>query len=394
MRKRDIVAGIFIGAVLGTLLLLLGLRADGVKAQTAGDCIQVLLNGEVQFEYGVCGGVSTPTATPTDIPTELPPTVTPAPTSTSVPSSDLCEHDDRAFHGLEGDGCHFNHFHGDDPHEVDHIFGTEYYNLAGGEISYPWQTFSAMGLENDVKHGGYFWMVRTGLECFSQFGDGCITDFRAQSHFLMNDHGARTRYHSFSLEARICVEANPTDCGIIRTMGWQDSGTLFVDDVEVLTVTDILTRSPRPVKLHYSGDQARFATWYPVSAWARVAVETRDAWGAVQPYGPLYFGGNHNQSSLQPHVIGVTIPGRQYNSDGELVSTSAILDPDSNGYADWEGWADRYGRIHANQDICSAVSLDCVPLAFENVRLGLQYQYRGDYREYDNGEGWIEYLGP
>lgn len=89
-------------------------------------------------------------------------------------------HDDRAYHGIwNGErGCHYNHSHGDDPHSVDDIFGTAFYDWAGGEISYPWET----PRENELKHAAYNWFVRVEDDCFSEYEDGCVRAFRAQAH--------------------------------------------------------------------------------------------------------------------------------------------------------------------------------------------------------------------
>jgi len=97
-----------------------------------------------------------PTAAPepTETPTPQPPTATPEPDGDVEPYADApaCpSHDDRAFHALwdAERGCHYDHEHGDNPHDVDHIFGTEFYDWAGGEISYPWQTPDENGRRRD-----------------------------------------------------------------------------------------------------------------------------------------------------------------------------------------------------------------------------------------------------
>lgn len=377
-----------------------------------------------------------PTATivpPTSTATLEPPTATPVPsTATPVPpqagepypEAPLCtNHSDTEFHTLWNStlGCHYDHAHGDNPHVVDSIFGTDYYGWAGGEISYPWQTFGAMGTENDYKHAGYYWLVRTPEEigtCESQFGDGCVMAFRAISHMFMNDHGAKTRYHSFFLEALVCDVANPEDCGIMRTGGWHDTGTLMVDsqpyDGYIVTKEEVMTRSPQPQKLHYYNTGApTTSTWYPVSAWSRVSAEVADSWGAVMPPATEEFfcygvpGCVDNNSNIQPHVIAVQVGNQQYDSAGVSRKTPEILDPEADGYVDFAGFSDRYGRIlvDGNGDPIQncEIGLDCVPLVFEHINASLQYQFRGDqlvndgFRDYDiyfNGvsSDWIKYL--
>lgn len=79
---------------------------------------------EGQYVFNVPGLAATATSVP--------------PTKTTVPSG----HDNRAWHPLTQE---FAHEHGDDPSGMDDVFGTGAYDLAGGEISYPWQTFRAPG---------------------------------------------------------------------------------------------------------------------------------------------------------------------------------------------------------------------------------------------------------
>lgn len=342
-------------------------------------------------------------------------------------------------------GCHYDHTHADDPHAVDDLFGTSAYVWMGGEISYPWQTFSDAGTENELKHGGYFWLVRTPAEvggCSSRFQDGCITAFRALSHFLMLDHGARTRYHSYWFEAQACREAAPDDCGILRTGGWFDTGDLLVDDQLILDEPRPVIRAPRPFKLHYSNP---FATWYPTSPFVRVSMEVADAWGLVnlpadeagevqgvsagsgqQDHASFLCFGEPgcelNNSLIQPHIIAVQLPLSVETSAGGRLRAAAIMDPDGDGHADFSGFVDRHGRILVNPDGSAVqacdIGLDCIPLQIVNLHLGMQYQLRSlpsesrpdrhpsgraypapGYREYDiyfDGQpsGWIQYLGP
>jgi hypothetical protein len=81
-------------------------------------------------------------------------------------------------------------------------------------------------LENEAKHEGFLWVVRRNQTCAG--GRYCVRDFRVQVHFMGN-HDAPVRYHSFSVEARLCV--NPSDlstCGIYRLGGWIDYARLYV----------------------------------------------------------------------------------------------------------------------------------------------------------------------
>jgi hypothetical protein len=183
----------------------------------------------VEFEV-VDGDSTASTPTPeTPVATPTPETEPTGPPASSVP---LCDkHDPTAWHALynSGENCHYDHEHKQDPGEANDIFGPVAGLYGGQEISYPWQTFSAAGTENQLKHGGYGWLVSRGLDCYSAYSDGCLTDFRVQYHAIMAAPGAVTRFHSFWLEARGCRESNPDQCGIIRTGGWADYGRLEID---------------------------------------------------------------------------------------------------------------------------------------------------------------------
>ena len=123
-----------------------------------------------------------------------------------------------------------------------------------------------------------------------------------------------------------------------------------------------------------------------------VTVEIGDMWGPLDPQDPhrLQFYCDDpdnmcpwNGSRYQPHVIGVAFPPR----------FRSIVDPDRDGMADYDGYADRWGMPVQG---CDKISLDCVPLVIEHVPLRYSYQGRFDYREYDvlfdrKTSGWLRY---
>ena len=180
-----------------------------------------------------------PTPRPTDPPPTPQPTNPPPPTPTAPPpptpggniqpfaGAPACEeigvaHNNRAWHGIWNYeyGCHWDHEHKQNPHEVDHIFGTEYYSLAGGELSYSWQTYAGSGegfesynegtaTENTGKHQGYAWHHFTnGLEICDQsllLGSQCFDSFRVQTHQIGGELGALTRFHSVYAEGIACT---------------------------------------------------------------------------------------------------------------------------------------------------------------------------------------------
>jgi hypothetical protein len=282
---------------------------------------------------------------------------------------------------------------------VDDIFGTAYYSWAGGSISYPWQTFNSTTgcTENDCKHTGYVWLVRRDQPCVSTFGTGCVTDFRALAHAMSSAHDTSVRYHSAWVEMRVCPLDQPNNCGIFRSGGWQDTGDLLIDDVAVIDVPNNNTRVKRH---HVNLGNSHFGTWYSGSPggeeelggfWS-VVVELGDMWGPLDPADPnrLQFfcpdpttNCRSNGSRYQPHLIGLAFPPR----------FTRIVDPDGDGVANYNGYADRYGLPVSG---CSSPGLDCVPLIIEHVPMGYQYQGRFDYREYDiffgrQSSGWIQY---
>lgn len=181
-----------------------------------GDVLTITQTTTTSADYNCLAYTPTPAPTPTDVP----PTSTP-PSGPVAPYADApacATHDPRAYHGIWNaqQGCHYDHTHGDNPHEVDDIFGTGFYATAGGEISYPWQTDG----ENHEhhKHEGYKWLVRRDLPCDNNNAAGCIRAFRAQPHADL--HNVASEYHSYAIEALVCPDRVRDDnCGIIRFGG-------------------------------------------------------------------------------------------------------------------------------------------------------------------------------
>jgi hypothetical protein len=323
------------------------------------------------------------------------PTDTPEPEPTDpVSSVEPCpDHDPKQWHPLFDAelGCHYDHEHKEDPKEVDDIFGSVGALYGGQEISYPWQTFSEAGTENELKHGGYGWLVRRDLGCSSAFTDGCLTDFRLQYHGIMAAPGAVTRNHSFWLEARGCQEENPGACGIIRTGGWIDYGHLEIDGQHVPLPGDpSQLRTDRRRVHYYATGNSNFGTWYGTNRIALAAIQTNRMWGLINPENPselhLFcpdYNCSSNNSMMQAHAIGFNI--------------SSELDSDGDGLVTFDGYTNRYGEIVEN---CSELGLDCVPLQIIDMPVG-RYQYRDDTHGLDDGrtdhdtspadEWWIAY---
>jgi hypothetical protein len=339
------------------------------------------------------------------------PTTGPTPTATEpvdpLTNSPLCpDHDPHAYHTLwnEALGCHYDHEHKDNPHEVDYLFGTDFYQWAGGEISYPWQTFAgansgyptppAPGVyENERKHIGYAWTVRRNLPCPEQ---PCITDFRIEMHSLMGPVDAVVRFHSFWAEVRVRHHNN--QYGIIRRGGWMDFGHLEVNANYVPLPGDPNQRNTGNRRLH--GD-SQYATWYGTNNndFVGLAVMTDDAWAPVSEDTPdqteLFcpdFQCDKNFSTFQPHVI--AIKTLRYGPDEQSLDGSAIDRDPRSDYITAHGYTDRHGVVVHN---CTAPALDCVPFAVLNMPVVEFLQYRGDMREYDISpapEHWIHYPTP
>lgn len=323
--------------------------------------------------------------------TPTPPTddLQPSALHTPYPAAPPCpHHDTRAYHGLwdAARGCHHDHTHGDDPHNVDDIFGTDYYQWAGGEISYPWHTPN----ENAHKHGAYMWFVRRDLPCETATGP-CITAFRAQFHGVGAAHGAVTSFHSAWLEAQVCA-GQPRQCGIVRVGGWQGPVDLNIDGRVVLARED----SGNRFFIHYydSGNRA-FGTWYTGAQNGMYSIipQFEDMWNTVPPaaeageivaasrwfcagesgaYEDLQLEGcAANSSRVQPHIIRFVLPQR----------TIAHVDGDGDGLANFAGYVQRHGELAPH---CTAPGPECIPFQLQDVPYTAgEFQYRGQAREYD-----------
>ena len=398
MQKRIVIFAIALMALFGLSLtalaeaMIVNLRAgDSVEVNCDGSKLTLSRQSGTKVKANCKGVASNPTASPVP-PTPVPPTPKPEPTGNPSGVALCPNHDSTQWHALfdAERNCHYDHEHHDNPHEVDDVFGTLGALYGGQEISYPWQTFSSKGLENDVKHQGYKWLVRKNKDCFSAFDDGCLTDFRFQVHFIAAAMDVTVRYHSFWMEARGCRENNPSVCGIIRTGGWTDYGHLELDGEHVSLPGDPTSMNTGHRRIHYNQTgNTNFGTWYGGHAMALTAIQTGRMWSLIDPNDPFAenlfcpdYHCSNNGSNLQAHAIGVTIRPE--------------LDTDGDNLVTFSGYTNRYGEIVQG---CTEVGLDCVPLEIVNMPVG-SYQYRddtsgeGDGRIYDtspSGEWWIAF---
>ena len=337
----------------------------------------------ISFKVARSNTVPTATPTPPPVPTQLP--------GAGIP---LCtDHDPMDWHSLynAAENCHYNHEHKQDPDAVNDIFGPVGALYGGQKISYPWQTFSSTGTENGLKHGGYGWLVTRGMDCFSRFSEGCLTDFRVQYHAIMAAPGAVTRFHSFWLEARGCREDNPDRCGIIRTGGWADYGKLKIDGEHIPLPGDPTKSVIGRREHHYNIGAGNFGTWYGGNKMAVVALQTPSMWGLIKPDNPFELHlfcpdlkCKNNNSKMQAHIIGFKVSNK--------------LDTDGDGLVTYKGYTDRHGNIVSG---CTNVGLDCVPLEIIDMPTGT-YQFRDDAHGLGNdgrgnfdlsppGEWWVGY---
>jgi hypothetical protein len=342
--------------------------------------------------------------------------------SNFVPACPDSLHDSSQWHALTNlaANCHYRHLHKHDPYQINDIFGPPGAWFGGASISYPWQTPH----ENEEKHEAYNWIVRRGIP--SQGRDEWIQDFRLQIHatsapFTRPDgtlHGGYlARYHSFSLEARVCNSAG--QCGIVRTGGWVDFGNLEIEgfgDLPLPGEEDAVSDLSRR-RLHFfyqdpemraKGQLGAHFFWYgrqippqenapaaktPLKP-VLIAVATKDASVNVDP-AHLYelhffcpeYDCNKNDSTIQAHVVQITVPEDYAGADGRV---------------NFSAYTNRYGELVTG---CISVGLDCIPLLIENApATDGPVQHRDDthlvghpsmgYDDFDTsppGQWWIKY---
>lgn len=315
------------------------------------------------------------------------------------PEAPACaSHNDRAWHGLwNADiGCHYDHQHGDDPSSVNDIFGASLFDVMGGTISHPWQTFSAAGLENDLKHAGYFWHVRRDLPCPTP---GCITAFRVLVHQHPSGRDAAVRHHSAAFEFQM-RNASTGQTAIVQVPGmWVDFGELQVDGVRIQDIPDAVNGAH---KQHGSTGTPQII-WYGASprshgvapngsvprGFATISTSVHDVWDFTQPSNPSDYTDvicpqvdatcTTNATTLRPHLLAFNA------AIARRVEYRHIFDPNLTGRVNGTFWFDRY-LVPQPLGSCATASLDCVPVTFTNVET-IQYSCdqpcAGAFRDHD-----------
>ncbi len=324
------------------------------------------------------------------------------------------EHDPTKWHTLVNieARCHYDHQHNDDPSYVNDIFGEPgaWFGYPGQSVSYPWQTFPAQAayepntaylgtgkMENEAKHEGYIWVVRRDQQCPN---GNCVTDFRLQTHAIMGAHDMPVRYHSFSLEARVCIDArNPSSCGIVRYGGWADMGRLFttrpndidcghaVQDIPIpLPADNLFFPLDRPdardeIRCHpnivdlpaYPSNRPLAEWWGHAGGETRFQLRSYDPIGNVNASDPAkwHFFCDQNDlncrydASIFSVFIGYTL--HIHGSVGQDADGRWIpVDSNGDGRTDFRGYFDRWGGYNPS---CASTSLDCIPYEYNNVVL-------------------------
>ena len=317
--------------------------------------------------------------------------------------------------------CHYNHQHNDDPNYVNDIFGVPgaWFGSPGMEISYPWQTFKAVTanepntthmanhqMENDLKHEGYIWVVRRDQPCPN---GNCVTDFRVQVHAVMGAADMPVRFHSYSLEARVCLQAtNPASCGIVRYGGWMDMGKLvtrqandtncnnIANDIRLdlpadmlyfpldrVTVRDEVRCHPQITNLPAYPPKNPLAEW-----WGHAGGETRfqvrayDPIGNVDPANPARWQFFCAQTDMNCHYdaskfsifVGYVLHIHEFV--GKINGIDVRVDGNLDGRTDFKGYFSRWGGLNTT---CSAAGLDCIPYQYDNVSLNFSQNKSARY---------------
>jgi hypothetical protein len=308
--------------------------------------------------------------------------------------------------------------HGDDPNFVNDIFGEPgaWFGKAGQSISYPWQTFkaatslepndayvAAKQMENDLKHEGYLWVVRRDQACPN--GD-CITDFRLETHAIFGAHDMPVRYHSFSIEARLCKNASDAStCGIVRYGGWADTGRLFTTAPNDIKCNHDVNAQyiPLPADTLYfpidnptGRDEIRchpnvktlpaYPSARPLAEWwghgggeTRFHILSYDPIGNVDPADPSKWQFFCGQNDLNCHYDGSIISafiGYRLHIHGFFQPGNIDADKNNDGRTDYKGYFNRWGTVTPS---CQRVGLDCIPYEYNNVMFNAVNNTEGFY---------------
>ncbi|MEZ4671674.1 MAG: cohesin domain-containing protein [Anaerolineae bacterium] len=265
-------------------------------------------------------------------------------------------------------------------------------------------------MENDLKHEGYVWVVRRDQPCPN---GNCVTDFRVQVHAIMGAADMPVRYHSFSIEARVCINASqPSSCGIVRYGGWIDMGRLFTTQPNDIRCTHDVQDIPIPLAadtLYFPLDRpasrdeirchpnvATLPTYPPRNPlaewWGHAGGETRFQVRSFDPIGNVDTANPANwkffcseadvncryDASIFSIFIGYTLHIH------EFVGGNTRVDSNGDGRTDYRGYFSRWGGLNTS---CTGAGLDCVPYQYDNVVLNFSNNKEARYAQNDNRNG-------
>lgn len=301
----------------------------------------------------------------------------PPPAGEMIEGVPVCtDHNKTTWHALtkkDGSGnitCTYGHEHHDNPATMNDVFGPVSGWYGGSQtISYPWQTSSDLGAENDLKHNGYKWYTNRdmNLPCAPNPDNGCIIAYRAQVHAMGTATDAVVRFHSFSEEA--LVEMNGQR-GIFRWGGFMDTGHLALRVSETAHVCPPLPTNPPSFSCGGGDGFRENGSANPPSPHHDYFLGSGAWYGhplvpVVENWGPI----DYNDPSHQLFAGEASNNSRGLIGDMPIYSTASFLDP----YASADGktvtaslWTDRNRQIVQ----CTAIAIDCFPIRYEAMPRG------------------------
>lgn len=325
-----------------------------------------------------------------------------APVVAQEPEWAYCpDHDPTKWHALydEARNCWYDHHHGDDPRQVDDVFGDWYMNLTATEPGNEIDPFWNPQPGDNAHHMTMHWFAGK-RECVSpKFASGSMSAWRVLAHYQSDssdfvqvvDGAPIGTFHTVWAEFETCLirDDGTVETGIIRYGGAQYAGDIFVDGDVVFDFPDLRelfpgTKSPRALVLtgcNLAGP--RFQTWYNSMAegLVRVAVQIDDSWGSgcFDPANPTVvpFNEGANQSKTGLHLLGADIRR----------AVVSRLDPDGDGYVDGMWYLTEIGTFN---DECTDIGPNCIPIYYEHVPIPpdsarqSHYQLRLGTTEYDS----------
>jgi hypothetical protein len=413
MTNTKLVSGLFVSIL---VLLFVIVQAD-TPATWEMECNgRIVIEAPIVYCYEDEEATPTPTAEATATATAVP-TATNTPQPSPTPSEDPvepypdaapCEHHDPvAWHGIwdHENVCHHDHEHGDNPAELDHLFGPLGSAWGGEGIDHPFHT---PGEHSEFAHQSHKVTVRSDMPCTSVNGStGCVTNVRILHHLdLFN---MATRFHSAYIEMEVCSIDDPTDCGIVQRGGHIDFGPLIAQNLGIHVPVDDdtalfpLSSCGSARRLHRTDRQ--FAVWY--GFWHSRARCLEGLSGTM--LGRLQLGSEVNRTwgpldvddPYNPHII---CPDGSCVNNSALREQAHLIDFDFNsslavdGRYNLSGYTTQYGILDPD---CTEPGPECVPFVLDGVP-DLTYQYRDGvhagtkYRQYDilfdePYSGWIKF---